>query len=344
MVELHRQYGEVVRVSPNELSFNSAGAWKDIYGHRKGERAVLAKDPRFYQNPGNHDVVDIINANDADHGNIRKIFSNAFSDRALKQQEPLFKTYVNKLVDTLRATSAADRSHRVDMVSMYNFTTFDIMGDLTFGESLGMLETSGYHTWVASIFANFRFGIYLHCIRYFPVLEGFLLRCIPQSVKDKQEEHNAFSQLRVDRRLEKQDARPDIWGLVLERNGQDNLLSLSRSQMYAHSNLFMIAGTETTATLLSGLTFYLLANPERMKKLTTELRRTFDSEEEISIERLQSLKFLQACIEEGLRMYPPISNGLPRLVPPTGALIDGQEVPAGVSSRFGLCDCLDQAY
>ena len=336
MVDLHREYGEIVRVSPNELSFSSAGAWKDIYGHRKGDQAGLVKDPRFYSNPGSHGVVDIINANDTDHGNIRKIFSNAFSDRALKKQEALFTTYADKLVDTLRAKAASCGSHQVDMVAMYNFTTFDTMGDLTFGESLNMLETSGYHSWVASIFANFRFGIYLHCIRYFPVLEDLLIRWIPQSVKDKQAEHNAFAQLRVDRRLEKEDARPDIWGLVLEKNGQDNPLSLSRSQMYAHSNLFMIAGTETTATLLSGLTFYLLANKEKMGRLTAELRDAFDSEEEISIERLQSLKYLQACIDEGLRMYPPISNGLPRLVPPTGATIDGQQVPAGASATFPL--------
>lgn len=34
--KLHDRYGSVVRVSPNELAFNSVGAWEDIYGHRPG--------------------------------------------------------------------------------------------------------------------------------------------------------------------------------------------------------------------------------------------------------------------------------------------------------------------
>jgi hypothetical protein len=36
--------GPIVRLSPNELSFNSVQAWEDIYGHRLG-RPNMAKDP-----------------------------------------------------------------------------------------------------------------------------------------------------------------------------------------------------------------------------------------------------------------------------------------------------------
>jgi cytochrome P450 len=115
---------------------------------------------------------------------------------------------------------------------------------------------------------------------------------------------------------------------VLEKEGEHG--GMSRKEMYGNSNIFMIAGTETTATLLSGLTYYLLVNPDKMKKLTSEIRHGFVTEDEITIERLQALKYLNACLEEGLRMYPPVPSGLPRNVPPGGAEIDGQSVPAGV--------------
>ncbi|KAK5130047.1 hypothetical protein LTR08_002521 [Meristemomyces frigidus] len=91
---------------------------------------------------------------------------------------------------------------------------------------------------------------------------------------------------------------------------------MSKRKEYANSDILMVAGTETTATLLSGLTFHLLKNPDKLAKLVTEIRSALASEEEITIERLQALPYLHACIEEGLRMYPPISNGLPRIVPP----------------------------
>ena len=153
IVDLHARYGEVVRVSPNELSFSSADAWKDIYGHS----ARLKKDPLFYETPGN-EVADIVNSNAADHTRMRKIFAHAFSDSALKKQEPLFLKYVDELVRKLKQLSTANPGHKFNMVDMYNFTTFDVMGDLTFGDPLQMLADSSYHPWVAAIFANFKFG------------------------------------------------------------------------------------------------------------------------------------------------------------------------------------------
>ena len=245
----------------------------------------------------------MVNADTENHARIRRIFANAFSDRALKMQEPLFLTYVDKLVQKLRDTIARDPASKFNMVNMYNFTTFDIMGDLTFGEPLQMLDDSSYHPWVAAIFAGFRFGTYLHSIRYSPGLESILLKCIPESIREKQRLHNEFSVARVDRRMEKEDARPDIWGLVLQTPEHR---ALSRNEMYVNANLFMIGGTETTARLLSGLTYHLLKNADKMKKLTSEIRGAFEREDDISIERLQQLTYLNACLEEGLRIYPPM--------------------------------------
>lgn len=323
IVDLHAKFGEVVRVSPNELSFSSADAWKDIYGHS----SRLPKDPLFYDHPGDT-VADIVNSDAADHARMRKIFAHAFSDSALKKQEPLFLKYVDELVRKLRQLSTADPEHKFNMVDMYNFTTFDIMGDLTFGEPLQMLADSSYHPWVAAIFANFKFGTYLHCIRHFPALEALLLQFIPQSLREKQRLHNEFSVARVNKRLQEGDTRPDIWGLALKKHGDSGL---TKQEMYANANLFMIGGTETTATLLCGLTYHLLRNPTKLKQLTDEIRGAFESEDSITIERLQRLNYLHSCIEEGLRMYPPISNGLPRIVPPTGAQVGGMLVPAQVS-------------
>ncbi|KAK4555501.1 hypothetical protein LTR86_007253 [Recurvomyces mirabilis] len=327
ITDLHLKYGDVVRVSPNELSFASAEAWKDVYGHKRSGQQYFVKDPAFYK--FGDAVGDIINADDDSHARQRRIFANAFSDRALKMQEPLFLTYVNQLVAKLHEKFSQHPKEKINMVNMYNFTTFDVMGDLTFGEPLGLLQDSSYHPWVSAMFAGVRFGTYLHAIRCYPALETLLLKLVPPSLRDKQKLHSEFSHARVDRRLEKQDARPDIWGLVLEKEGDHG--GMSRKEMYANSNIFMIAGTETTATLLSGLTYYLLTNPDKMVKLTHEIRSTFASEDEITMEKLQSLKYLSACLEEGLRMFPPVPNGLPRMVPPGGATVDGREVPEGIT-------------
>jgi len=65
-----------------------------------------------------------------DHARQRKIFTPAFSDRALKQQEPLFLKYTNQLVAKIKEHIEEDPDSEIDMIRLYNFTTFDIMGDL----------------------------------------------------------------------------------------------------------------------------------------------------------------------------------------------------------------------
>lgn len=124
LVELHAKYGEVVRFSPNELSFSSAGSFKDIYGHKTATQRNLAKDPAFYAVPSAETATDIVNSNDEDHSRQRRLFSNAFSDRALKKQEPLFLTYVNQLCDKLRTQLSDGSAQKVNMIDMLNWTTF----------------------------------------------------------------------------------------------------------------------------------------------------------------------------------------------------------------------------
>jgi cytochrome P450 len=95
--------------------------------------------------------------------------------------------------------------------------------------------------------------------------------------------------------------------------------------------ILIIAGSETTATLLSGVTYYLLCNPSALKKLTEEVRTTFQSEEDININSVNRLNYMLACLDEALRIYPPVPIGLPRTVPRGGATITGYYIPEGVS-------------
>jgi cytochrome P450 len=179
---------------------------------------------------------------------------------------------------------------------------------------------------VAGIFAGLKFGAILFAIRYYPTLEKALLKCIPPSVNKKRLEHNSFSSDRVNKRLKKESAKPDIWNLILKR---DESSGLSLEEMHSNASIFMLAGTETTATLLSGLTYYLLKNPDKMKTLTEEIRGSFPSDADLTLEKLAQLKYMHACLEEGLRMYPPVPSGMSRLIPPGGAEICGEYVPHG---------------
>lgn len=83
--------------------------------------------------------------------------------------------------------------------------------------------------------------------------------------------------------------------------------------------------------------FYLITNPQPYSKLAAEVRNTFTSEEEIQAgEKLRRCRYLRACVDESLRMSPPVGQSLFREAGPGGALVDGHYVPAGYGAGTGI--------
>jgi cytochrome P450 len=95
----------------------------------------------------------------------------------------------------------------------------------------------------------------------------------------------------------------------------------------------IIAGSETSATLLSGCVFYLCRDSTVMHKLVGEIRSTFLAAEEITFTKTAKLAYLSAVIEESLRMYPPFATSLARVVPSGGASVAGDWIPENVILR-----------
>lgn len=73
-----------------------------------------------------------------------------------------------------------------------------------------------------------------------------------------------------------------------------------------------------------------MTNQGALDKLTAEVPAEFSSPEEITMARVNNCRYLLACIEEGLRFYPPSPATHPRYIPPGGATVDGKYVPEGM--------------
>lgn len=95
----------------------------------------------------------------------------------------------------------------------------------------------------------------------------------------------------------------------------------------------MLAGSETTATTLSGATYLLLTHPAALAALAREVRSAFASADEITLGSVSAgkLPYMLAVLNEALRLYPPVTSGLVRVVPAEGEQISGHYVPGGVS-------------
>lgn len=140
---------------------------------------------------------------------------------------------------------------------------------------------------------------------------------------------------KVDRRIASDSKHPDFLSYII--NSKDGV-AMPRPELYANSTLLVLAGSESTASGLAGITFQLLKNPEPLQKAVSEIRSAFASEADITPDSVKRLSYLAAVVSEGLRMYPPFPEGLPRLTPRQGATISGQWVPGGVSPDFDPSD------
>ncbi|MCJ1251728.1 hypothetical protein MMC30_008965 [Trapelia coarctata] len=324
---LHDQYGPIVRLGPNELSFTHAQAWQDIYGHHQG-RTNFPKNTKEWMKATVNETHSILSANNADHSRIRRLLAHAFSDKAMRAQEPLIQSYITLLIAQLRKKATASPNHTatVDITEWFNFTLFDITGDLSFGEPFGCLETGKYHPWIALLFQTFKAITLLASSRFIPGAETLLRYMLPKSIMQKRKDHFELARSRVHKRLEEGDNshRPDFITYICRYNDEKGMTIPEIEATFA---VLVIAGSETTATVLSGITSYLLKSPESMRELETEICGAFKHEEEISVDRVTKLPFLNAVIEEGLRLCPPVPAILPRWVPPEGDFVCGEWLP-----------------
>ncbi|WQF84543.1 Putative cytochrome P450 [Colletotrichum destructivum] len=321
ILALHREYGPVVRIAPDELAYNHPDAWRDIHGHLKNGTGDHGRDPVFTVDSRHS----IIGAAREDHSRFRRALSHGFSAQSMANQEPIIKGYVDLLLRKLHEKSAGG-TRSLDMVSWYNWTTFDIIGDLAFGEPFNCLDDSDYHPWVKLIFDNVKAGAFRLNARRYPLVEKLLMNFVPANLKRKRAQHVALTHEKVTKRLSAESTRPDFMDSMLRKS---DARELTFDELKSNASTLIIAGSETTATALSGITYFLLSDAGVYRKLNDEIRGTFATEGEIDMVSVQKLGYLQAVINEGLRMYPPVPTGIVRRVTEDGGVFLGQYVPSG---------------
>lgn len=140
----------------------------------------------------------------------------------------------------------------------------------------------------------------------------------------------------VERRIQRETDRKDFLHYVLAANDEKGL---TKKEIYANAFTFSIAGSETTATFLSGCTFLILTHPNVYTKLVEEIRSAYTTESEIKPNNVYDNEYLEAVVMETLRIYPPVATTLPRIVPSGGETIDGSFVPAGTSVNIHQYAC-----
>lgn len=335
MLEFHRKYGPVVRIAPDELAFTDPRAWNDIYGMQSG-RVQNQKDPYAYvpRQPGFDSG--IVHANDALHARLRRIYGPAFTPKAVEEQTAMLVKYANLLVTKLK--EAVQQNTVQDMSAWYNFTSFDLTGDFAFGEEFHCLDRGGeYHFFVKTVFDGVSTGLQMQQLEWYGILT-FLKPLIPKSFMKAKEDMDRYTRELVDRRLERGyiPGRTDVFNYLLQNKNPED--QLSKPELYENGNTLVVAGSETTATLLTGTTYFLCRNPEKLKKVQQEVRTMFKADTEIDPQSVNRLSYMIAVLSESMRIFPPTGYGIPRLISSKGGQsVAGCWVPEKVML---YCSCM----
>ena len=134
------RYGPIVRIAPDELSYIDARALKDIYTSRAGQ-PVNQRNKVWFQKTRPDEPHSIMGDNEVAHARFRRAFNGAFTEKAIKEQAPLLERYVDLMMTRLgELARQSGGSAEVDMVEWLNFVTFDVSGEMSFGESFGSTD------------------------------------------------------------------------------------------------------------------------------------------------------------------------------------------------------------
>ncbi|KAI0812084.1 cytochrome P450 [Xylaria sp. FL0064] len=308
-----KRYGPVIRHGPNKLVFSSAEALRDIYGNERITKSHVYELTITSGKPSIFNALDRLVRRDK-----RRFIGQAINEKAMRSFEPTMLGEINIFIDQL--LHAAQTSAPVNMTDVTKRLGADIVGHLAFGYALNMQTDPTYRFMLRGLavgsYQNNSFMQFLMLkklgLHNLLVLAGF----------SKRMKYKEMLQKMITSRLaQEKHAQSDLYSFVADHL-DDPSNGVTTSELWSEALFFFPAGGDTTTTAISALFFYLSRNPDVYERLATEVRQRFASDAEIrGGTKLASCRYLRACIDETLQLYPD-EQGKPFVV-------DGHVIPPG---------------
>ncbi|KAI1425931.1 cytochrome P450 [Xylaria sp. FL1777] len=323
----HEEFGPVLRQGPNKLVFNSVDALNDIY---RNER--ITKSCVYLASQRAPSAYGLFNSIDRQmHQRKRKLLGPVVNDRSMRAFEAVMMDQIDVFLEGL-FSACQQPATPVDMTERLDYLTMDIMGQFVFGYPLNLQKNVTYR-FMTDTTANFFLNVALQ-LPFLSKARIFNFRRFRALLRGKSYRQVLQKMIR-NRLAEGQDAKHNLLFMTDTLRVSDDDETFIE-EIRSEATFFLSAGSDTMSTCLSAVFFYLSKNPECYMRLITEIRSTFTSCIEIkSGPRLAACSYLRACIDEALRMSPPVPgtlwrqqvSGNDRKSAPL--IIDGIVVPPG---------------
>lgn len=325
---LHQKYGPAVRIAPGELSFCSPAAWPDIYT----SRPVMPKEPTS-QTPPLNGANSLFTAVGEEHQRLRGSLVAAFSDKALRDQAPAVESHIVAFIARLRRELARGGEPVLDLHKFFGYAALDTIVDLSYGEPMNALAEHNEHDWVDRFFLHGRFSTWRMCTCWFYPLDRVVDFLVLNLTRRQRKKNWAVFGSKIEARVDKgvqPDQRPDLMSPVLPKVSDaiaKGTRSITKKEVLSHTLASVVANSQLTTVMLTTVVYLLLRNKQALQTAVDEVRQRFPNEDDITVQSTQGLVYLEAVLNESMRLHHPTPILLPRVVPPEGRHIDGQFVP-----------------
>ncbi|KAH7075574.1 cytochrome P450 [Paraphoma chrysanthemicola] len=319
--DLHRRYGGVVRIAPNEVAVADLAGVSQIHKIGSG----FLKSP-FYANLTPTREPGIFAMRDPHaHAARRKLFARAFSNSSLRANWELEVRKKAEAAVRRIKQDAAGSKQGADVLKWWTLLATDVIAHLSFGESFNMLELGQQTPYIDALQSALLGGV----LRAEMPIAHTVLRYTPnkraQQIATADDVVYDYGAYAIRNMRSGNGNALNLFGQMLAAS--EEKVSLTDKDVREEAGNLIVAGSDTTAVTLTYLVWAVLKQPELQAMLEEEVGTLSDN---LTMAELEAAPIMNSVIEETLRLYGAAPGALPRTVPTQGLSVGGFHLPAGV--------------
>lgn len=325
-VDRHNKHGPITVLAPGMISVSDAQEIKRII-HTEDWPKSEAVYGNFRQDPDRPTL--IAYTDKKAYARRKRLISSMFGIRYIRSMQPSMLDCIAVLVKKLETQchTAPDGAAKVDMLHLIQSLAVDIIGITTFGQSFNVVD-NGSHPLpdrlkqALKLSGILQFMPWIRHIPFLPTRDPYVHSFTSEVVDNRRSLLQSHGQ-----------APQDLLQKLVEASDDQITSEFRRSDVQDESVILLTAGSETTANAQLFTLMMLAKNPDKMAKLYGEIDAWYPANDDRPTDceySFSGMTYLQACVDEAMRLVPGQATGSPRECP-TDQEILGYRIPKGTT-------------